>query len=196
MLSECMGEIENKGTLENEARGEISVEDLLLSEFLMPYSDTVSHHFSGRSAIVYRAVVNPANNDQLLPRKLRKYPSLAEAIDDYDIPSPEELSEEEKFIEIKHLGTSVFTNEDGLRVTWEKGYSTKVKEKDKQRYIGDMGDSIVRLIITGIEDGVLQNEDEIDDKGHFNFFQSKDFRIEEHIDKEYGINGYLPLNVE
>jgi len=188
-----MGRGGNTDILTDGTQKEVVVEDLLLSEFLTPYSDTVSRHFSGRTAVVYRSIVNPANNTQLLPRKLRKYQSLAEAIDDYKIPSPDDLTEEEKLTEVKHLGTSVFSNEEGLRVTWKKGYEAKIKAIDKKRYIGDMGDSIVRLIITGINDGVLQKEAEIDSKGHYNFLQSKSFDIEDHIDKEYGINGYQPL---
>ena len=56
-----------------------------------------------------------------------------------------------------------------------------------------MGEAIVRLKINGIQDGLLQNENEIRNDGHLNFLPSITFKLEEHIDQEYGYNGYMPF---
>ena len=56
-----------------------------------------------------------------------------------------------------------------------------------------MGWAMVRLTIEGAQDGQLQNEDEIRADGHLNFLPAATFILEEHIDLEYGYNGYMPF---
>lgn len=171
----------------------IDVDDLLYDEYLRPFSDTINAHYSAGTMPVYRSVKMPATIKDLLPRKLRKFEALADALDNYELPELDDLSDAERLKVLNHyFGSSVFTNEDGLRAMWTKGYMVKKSPSDKNRYIADMGDSMVRLLIDGIKDGVLQNEIRESD-GHLNFLPSKDFNIEEHIDREYGINGYKPL---
>ncbi|MCQ2133995.1 MAG: hypothetical protein MJY88_03415 [Bacteroidales bacterium] len=175
---------------------DVNIDDLLFADLLRPFSDTIGKHFEGRKAVVYRALPNPATPESMYPRKLRKYETLAEVIDGYEKPSPEGLTDEDQLRLVnQHYGTSVFTNEDGLRAMWEKSYSTKTTTSEKNRYVRDMGDSIVRLIIDGISSGALQKEIRERD-GHLNFLQSKSFVIEDHIDREYGINGYKPLIIK
>lgn len=180
----------------NSQTEDVNIDDLLFADLLRPFSDTIGKHFEGRKAVVYRSLPNPATPEAMYPRKLRKYESLAKAIEEYEKPSPDGLTDEDKLRLVnQHYGTSVFTNEEGLRAMWEKGYSSKSTTSDKNRYVRDMGDSIVRLVIDGISSGALQKEIREKD-GHLNFLQSKSFVIEDHIDREYGINGYKPLNIE
>lgn len=171
----------------------IDVDDLLYSEHLRPFADTINTHYSARAMPVYRSVKMPASVKDLLPRKLKKFDALADALDNYDLPALDELSDSERLKVLnQYFGTSVFTNDEGLKAMWSKLYATKKSSSDKNRFLMDMGDSMVRLLIDGIKDGVLQNEIRESD-GHLNFLPSKDFDIEEHIDREYGINGYKPL---
>lgn len=170
------------------------VDDLMYAELMRPYEDTVAAHFSSRSAIVYRSVSIPANEKNLLPRKLRKYESVAQAEAEYQMPDVMDLKDEERLKELNHhLGSSVFTKDEGLKAKWYKGFGEKETTSDKKRYKRDMGEAIVRLKINGIQDGLLQNEDEIRGDGHLNFLPSTTFKLEEHIDQEYGYNGYMPF---
>lgn len=170
------------------------VDDLMYAELMRPFEETVEAHFSGRQAVVYRSVSIPAREENLKPRKLRKYESVAQAEAEYEMPPVAELEDWERLkILNQHLGSSVFTNEDGLRAVWHKGYDTKETTSERGRYKRDMGEAIVRLKIVGREDGVLQNENEIRDDGHHNFLPSATFKLEEHIDMEYGIKGYMPF---
>lgn len=52
--------------------------------------------------------------------------------------------------------------------------------------------AMVRLRIDA-EAGLLQNAEEEREDGHLNFLPSNTFKIEEHIDQEYGYNGYMPF---
>ena len=74
---------------------------------------------------------------------------------------------------------------------WLKGYETKKTPSEKRKYKESMGWAVVRLTIEGAQDGQLQNEDEIRSDGHLNFLPSATFKLEDHIDKEYGYNGYM-----
>lgn len=170
------------------------VDDLMHAELIRPYEETVIAHFSGRSAFVYRSVSIPVNQKNLLPRKLRKFESVAQAEVEYDMPDVTNLTDGERLKVLnQHLGSSVFTKDEGLKAKWQKGYSTKETTSDKNRYKRDMGEAIVRLKINGIQDGLLQNVDEIREDGHLNFLPSSTFKLEEHIDQEYGYNGYMPF---
>ncbi len=170
------------------------VDDLMYAELMRPFEETVEAHFSGRQAVVYRSVSIPAREENLKPRKLRRYESVAQAEAEYEMPPVAELEDWERLkILNQHLGSSVFTNEDGLRAVWHKGYDTKGTTSERGRYKRDMGEAIVRLKIVGREDGMLQNENEIRDDGHHNFLPSATFKLEEHIDMEYGFKGYMPF---
>ena len=170
------------------------VDDLMYAELMRPYEDIVATHFSGRSAVVYRSVSIPANEKNLLPRKLRKYESIAQAEAEYQMPDAMNLENGERLKELNHhLGSSVFTKDEGLKAKWYKGFGEKETTSDKKRYKRDMGEAIVRLKINGIQDGLLQNENEIRNDGHLNFLPSITFKLEEHIDQEYGYNGYMPF---
>ena len=170
------------------------VDDLMYAELMRPYEDIVAAHFSGRSAVVYRSVSIPANEKNLLPRKLRKYESIAQAEAEYQMPDAMNLENGERLKELNHhLGSSVFTKDEGLKAKWYKGFGEKETTSDKKRYKRDMGEAIVRLKINGIQDGLLQNENEIRSDGHLNFLPSITFKLEEHIDQEYGYNGYMPF---
>ena len=94
--------------------------------------------------------------------------------------------------EVNHIGLSVFTNEEGLKAMWQKGYSTKKSARDKREYKKAMGEAMIRMKINGSQDGLLQNEDEIKDNGHYNFLPATTFKLEDHIDFGYGFNGYMP----
>lgn len=199
-----MNESENdKKTLQEsspEQIGEVTtgsgsvVDDLLFAGLIRPFEETVKAHYSGRESMVYRSVSIPAKEEDLKPKKLRKYESVAQAEVEYEMPPIDELEDLERLkILNQHLGSSVFTNEDGLRAIWQKGYDVKETTSDRRRYKRDMGEAIVRLKIAGCEDGLLQNEDEIRDDGHHNFLPSATFKLEEHIDKEYGYKGYMPF---
>lgn len=170
------------------------VDDLMYAELMRPYEDIVAAHFSGRSAVVYRSVSIPADEKNLLPRKLRKYESIAQAEAEYQMPDAMNLENGERLKELNHhLGSSVFTKDEGLKAKWYKGFGEKETTSDKKRYKRDMGEAIVRLKINGIQDGLLQNENEIRSDGHLNFLPSITFKLEEHIDQEYGYNGYMPF---
>lgn len=170
------------------------VDDLMFAELIRPFEETVEAHFSGRAAVVYRSVSIPAREDNLRPRKLRKYESVAHAEAEYEMPPIDELEDWERLkILNQHLGSSVFTNEEGLRAVWHKYYDGKETTSERNRYKRDMGEAMVRLKISGREDGMLQNEDEIRDDGHYNFLPSSTFKLEEHIDMEYGYKGYMPF---
>lgn len=170
------------------------VDDLMYAELIRPFEETVEAHFSGRQAVVYRSVSIPAREENLKPRKLRKYESVAQAEAEYEMPPVAELEDWERLkILNQHLGCSVFTKEEGLRAVWHKGYDFKETASERGRYKRDMGEAIVRLKIDGRLDGLLQNENEIRDDGHHNFLPSATFKLEEHIDMEYGIKGYMPF---
>lgn len=170
------------------------VDDLMYANLIRPFEKTVEAHFSGREAMVYRSVSIPAKEENLKPRKLRKYETIAQAEAEYEMPSIEELEDWERLKVLnQHLGSSVFTNEEGLKAIWYKYYDDKETTSDRARYKRDMGEAIVRLKITGCVDGLLQNEDEIREDGHHNFLPSATFKLEEHIDMEYGYNGYMPF---
>lgn len=174
--------------------GSSIVDDLMYAELIRPLEETVEAHFSGRKSVVYRSVSIPAREENLKPRKLRKYESVAQAEAEYEMPPIDELEEWERLKVLnQHFASSVFTNEDGLRAVWHKGYDTKETTSDRRRYKRDMGEAIVRLKIAGREDGLLQNEDEIREDGHHNFLPSAMFKLEEHIDMEYGYKGYMPF---
>lgn len=171
-----------------------NIDDLMYAELIRPFEETVAAHFSGRETVVYRSVSIPAREENLKPRKLRKYESVAQAEAEYELPPVAELEDWERLkILNQHLGSSVFTNEDGLRAVWHRGYDAKETTSERERYKRDMGEAIVRLKIGGREDGVLQNEDEIRSDGHYNFLPSATFKLEEHIDLEYGYKGYMPF---
>ncbi len=170
------------------------VDDLMFAELMKGLEETVESHFSARQAVVYRSVSIPAREENMRPRKLRKYESVAQAEAEYEMPPVDELEDWERLkILNQHLGSSVFTNEDGLRAVWHKYYDDKETTSERNRYKRDMGEAIVRLKIAGPEDGLLQNEDEIRDDGHHNFLPSATFKLEEHMDMEYGYNGYMPI---
>ena len=170
------------------------VDDLMFAELMKGLEETVESHFSARQAVVYRSVSIPARAENLKPRKLRKYESVAQAEAEYEMPPVAELEDWERLkILNQHLGSSVFTNEDGLRAVWHRGYDSKETTSERGRYKRDMGEAIVRLRIAGREDGLLQNEDEIREDGHHNFLPSATFKLEEHIDMEYGYKGYMPF---
>ena len=135
------------------------VDDLLFAELIRPFEETVETHFSGRASVVYRSVSIPAREENLKPRKLRKYESVAQAEAEYKMPSIDELEDWERLkILNQHLGSSVFTNEDGLRAVWHRGYDSKETTSERGRYKRDMGEAIVRLKITGREDGMRSEE--------------------------------------
>lgn len=196
-------EIDDKNTLQEDsfeqsrdmsASGGSIVDDLMYAELMRPFEETVKAHFSGREAVVYRSVSIPAKEEDLKPRKLRKYESVTQAEVEYEMPSIAELEDWERLKVLnQHLGCSVFTNEDGLRAIWHKCYEKKETTNEQGRYKRDMGEAIVRLKIGGRKDGVLQNEDEIREDGHHNFLPSSTFVLEEHIDMEYGYKGYMPF---
>lgn len=176
------------------ASGGSVVDDLMHAELIRPYEETVVAHYSGRPAFVYRSVSIPANQKDLLPRKLRKYESVAQAEVEYEMPDVANLKDDERLKVLNHhLGSSVFTKDEGLKAKWSKGYGAKETISEKNRYKRDMGEAIVRLKIDGIQDGLLQNEDEISPEGHLNFLPAATFILEEHIDLEYGYNGYMPF---
>lgn len=176
------------------ASGGSVVDDLMHAELIRPYEETVVAHYSGRPAFVYRSVSIPANQKDLLPRKLRKYESVAQAEVEYEMPDVANLKDDERLKVLNHhLGSSVFTKDEGLKAKWSKGYGAKETTSEKNRYKRDMGEAIVRLKIDGIQDGLLQNEDEISPEGHLNFLPAATFNLEEHIDQEYGYNGYMPF---
>lgn len=176
------------------AKGGSIVDDLMFAELMRPYEKTVEAHFSGREAVVYRSVSLPAKPGDIKPRKLREYETITDAEVNYEMPSVEDLQDEERLKQLNHhLGSSVYTKEEGLRVQWQKGYSTKKTPSDKKRYKRDMGEAMVRIKIDGVKDGLLQNADEENDKGHLNFLPSSMFNLEEHIDQEYGYGGYMPF---
>ena len=170
------------------------VNDLMFAELMRPYEETVATHFTGRPAVVYRSVSMPAKQEDLRPRKLRMYESVAEAEVEYKMPDVANLEDWERLkILNKHLGSSVFTKEEGLIAMWQKGYKTKKTPSEKRKYKEDMGLAMVKLTIEGAQDGQLQNENEIRADGHLNFLPSSTFKLEEHIDQEYGYNGYMPF---
>lgn len=170
------------------------VDDLMFAELMRPYEETVATHFTGRPAVVYRSVSMPAKQEDLRPRKLRMYESVAQAEVEYKMPDVANLEDWERLKNLnKHLGSSVFTEEGGLRAMWQKGYKTKKTPSEKRKYKEDMGWAMVKLTIEGAQDGQLQNENEIRADGHLNFLPSSTFKLEEHIDQEYGYNGYMPF---
>lgn len=176
------------------ARSGSVVDDLMFAELMRPYEETVATHFTGRPAVVYRSVSMPAKQEDLRPRKLRVYESVAQAEVEYKMPDVADLEDWERLKNLnKHLGSSVFTEDNGLRAMWQKGYETKKTPSEKRKYKEDMGWAMVRLTIEGAQDGQLQNEDEIRADGHLNFLPSSTFKLEEHIDQEYGYNGYMPF---
>lgn len=187
-LEEAMGAAE-----EAPAKGGSIVDDLMFSELMRPYEKTVEAHFSGREAVVYRSVSLPAKQSDIKPRKLRAYETITDAEVNYEMPPVENLEDAERLKQLNHhLGSSVYTKEEGLRAQWQKGFSTKQTPSDKKRYKRDMGEAMVRIKIEGLKDGLLQNADEENDKGHLNFLPASTFNLEEHIDQEYGYNGYMP----
>jgi len=173
------------------------VEGLQYSELMKPYQSTIEMHFSGREAMVYRSVSLPAKESDLLPRRMRRYESIAEAVTNYNAPNTKGLEDAELLKQLnQHYGRSVFSQEEGLRAVWQKGFGQKETPRDIRKYKEDMGEAMVRLKINGLEDGLLQNENEIRPDGHHNFLPANSFVLEEHIDREYGYNGYMPFLAE
>ena len=152
------------------------IEKLMLRDLLNGYEDVIAEKFSPQDITLWRMVHSPLEQRDSLPQDLQDFESLAEALVEYETPSPEGATIEEKEDVVYGLSLSFSDELEPLAQKMWGFYHAKKTEGKRQKFLERLGTKFALYHLTE-EDALIENE--ADDDKHRNVLLNKDVDLEQ-----------------